>query len=265
MFLSEPARHLEALRTGHLKDLYSPTIPPRPMGLAVIPLTLLFLIVISGLILHKAYDVAAASSKSSSSGRSSSSSGGATGEKKGDDFVTREIAKRKAEKPEETKKRAKAVEAEFMGRLAKMDSERRGKEIERRKKEIEMLKKELARRKLPPTGLEWDWRKAEKSAKGKSSGGSEAKKDGGDKKDKDNEKEKAEKGEDKKEKPSALKSIAGKISGKDKDKDEGAVKAVKLKGGPGWAPADDAVAHAAIMGGAARAENMANNLVKQKA
>lgn len=147
-----------------------------------------------------------------------------------------------------------------------MDEETKKKEVDKRKKELATLKKELEKRKLPLVALDWDFDPKKGKGKSKSKG-----KEVG----KSNEKEKGDKGkvDDGAKEPGRLKKmLLGPLaSGPPKDTSLSSKKASKTssrdlpaEGGPGWKPADDAVAHAAIRGGASRAENMANSLVRQK-
>lgn len=214
-----------------------------------------------GKILGSAYDTETSQRKTSSSSKGENVEA----------WYIRELSKRKQETKEETIKRNKAQEDAFVGKLRNMDEEYRKKEVEKRKKELGMLKKELEKRKLPLVGLDWDFDKGK--SRGASKKGEKDKKSRGHKKEN---KEVEGRGSGGKEPGRLKKMLLGPLaSGPPKDTSLASKKtsksessttmaALPKEGGPGWKPADDAVAHAAIMGGAVRAENLANDLVQQK-
>lgn len=237
---------MSALRESSLKAYYSPNKPTLSLILLALLVTVACLIVLTGKILHPTYDSDTAARKSSSKGAEV------------DSWYVRELSKRKKEKEKETIARNKEQEASFVGRLAKMDKETRDREVKKRKQEMELLRKELTKRKLPLVGLDWDLDGKGKNKK-KSSGPSRSGK--GDDKAKSKEEGQSEKGQPGKIRKMLLGPLA---DGVPKETTSGGGKSLLKDGGPGWRPADDAVAHAAIRGGAARAESMANNLVAQK-
>lgn len=181
-----------------------------------------------------------------------------------DAWYIRELSKRKREKEKETVTRNKAQEAAFVGRLKKMDREMRRVEVGKKRKELEILRKELGKRKMPLVGLDWELGDGKSRAGGKSGTGKGSK--GEEKTRKGKEKEarapdtKGEAAVDAKPPGKLKKLLLGPLASGPKDRS----KSRSAAGGPGWKPADDAVAHAAIRGGAIRAESMANDLVAQK-
>jgi hypothetical protein len=226
-------------------------------------LTVAFLIILTGKILKPVYTSEAASRKTS---KSSSSKG-----ENVEAWYVRELSKRKAERPDATVKRNKEQERSLIGRLKAMDEERRGKEVAKRQEELKKLKKELERRKMPLVALDWDFAAGDKGGKRGSGSGSKGKRSGGT--DKDDVGKKSPEGGGGREPGRLKKLLLGPLSGgpprdtslsAKKASSSGGAMALPREGGPGWKPADDAVAHAAIRGGAVRAESLANSLVKQK-
>jgi len=241
--------HLTHLRESPLTPWYCPGRPYLPVGAIALIVAIILLIGATTKVLRPAY-------KSDTSARKAASKGEDV-----DAWHIRELSKRKKESEKETIERNKAQEASFIGRLKKMDGATREKELKKKKKELEALKKELQKRKMPLVALDWDLGVNDKDK------GREKYKDKG--KDRDKAKDKGKvKGKDKgqaksndKSEPSKLKKLllgplaSGSAQGPKSD---------LPSSGPGWKPADDAVAHAAIRGGAIRAESMANSLVAQK-
>lgn len=200
---------------------------------------------LTGKILHATYD------SDTSARKTAPSSKGADV----DPWHMRELAKRKKESEKETITRNKDQEASFVGRLAKMDKDARDKEVKKRKQEMELLRKGLTKRKLPLVALDWDYDGKGKAKRASGSGGSRNSSD----------KASSKEGAKNDKEPGKLKKmLLGPLAdGVSRDAGSGG-NSLPKEGGPGWKPADDAVAHAAIRGGAARAESIANNLIAQK-
>lgn len=213
---------------------------------------LLFILTIT-LLIGTTNKILASAYKTDTSARKAASKG-----EELDAWHVRELSKRKRESEKETIERNKAQEASFVGSLRKVDETTREKEVGKKRKELEALKKELQKRKMPLVALDWDF--GDTAKKGKKSTTDE--------KDKGKEGEKTSKdlGDGEAKSPGKLKKLllgplaSGPPQERSKRKNQG----LPAEGGPGWKPADDAVAHAAIRGGAIRAESMANNLVAQK-
>ncbi|KAK1921236.1 hypothetical protein DB88DRAFT_500095 [Papiliotrema laurentii] len=259
--ISVATRHLAALRNSALSPWYSTDKPPLALGLLIGIGIIAMLVVVTGKILHAAYDKDKIVARKTGKGQDIEA------------WYIRELQKRKVETEQETLKRDKAQEAAFVGRLRKMtDEEKRNKEIKTRREEIQMLKKELKRRKMPIIGLDWDFEGNKKKKNTAVSKGVDKLKGmvGVGKKDDPQTKSKQSQTSDGTKEPGKLKKmlLGPFASGPPKDTSLSANKpsaSGNVRSGPGWRAADDAVAHAAIRGGAARAENLANSLVKQKA
>ena len=172
------------------------------------------------------------------------------------------MQKRSSEKPEETKARVGKERKEWEAKLKGKSGQEKKKETDQRKKDEIQLKALLEKKKLPLIGL--DGVSSEKDAKTSKS------------KSKDDDGAKDEKaGKEKKSFGSKVKRLflGRQLSDaldrkKAEDKGEKPVVAVTTtlprEGGPGWKPADDAVAQAAIAGGAARAEAMGNQMAADR-
>ena len=234
---------------------YSPDRPSLPVAALCLILTVALLIAISNKLLSSAYVSDTVSRKAASKGEDV------------DAWYIRELSKRKRESEKQTVTRNKAQEAAFVGRLKKMDEKMRQVEVGKKRKELEILRKELGKRKMPLVGLDWelgDGKSGKSGAGGKSGTGKGSK--GEEKTRKGKEKEarvpdtKGEAAVDAKPPGKLKKLLLGPLASAPKERS----KSRSAAGGPGWKPADDAVAHAAIRGGAIRAESMANDLVAQK-
>ena len=237
---------------------YNPARPSPHIPLLVTFITAALLIVILGKVLGSAYDADAKSSSRSSSLGSS---------RNAEDWPSREMRKRKNEKEADTKARVEREVKEWKEKLGKMSSQDRAKAMEKRKKEVGLVKKELEKRKLSTKGLELYL--------GSSKGKDDAKDKEGKKDNDDKQKGKHKGGTSPREKTKTSNKIKGFFLGPPgsamRSKNASAEEGSKTKlfngvpaQGPGWKAADDAVAHAAIRGGAARAEELGNQLVAQK-
>ncbi|ORX41243.1 hypothetical protein BD324DRAFT_648123 [Kockovaella imperatae] len=242
--LSASEAHLKALRMSPFPG-FSVARPPLLPWVAALCALATLLIIALGKILGSAYDSEAKSiSASSSSSLSSSSSS------RGEAWPARELRKRKSEKDDETKIRLEKEVAAWRTSLKKMDDEEKEKAEEKRQKEVEAVRKELEKRKLSTKYLELylrgNSRGTERSSKGTPTKPAE---------------------------DSSKLKVSEKVKGflfgppgtamRTKKEDNVAVTKTPAQG-PGWRAADDAVAHAAIRGGAARAESLGNQLVAQK-
>lgn len=237
------------MREGVLAPWYSPDRASLFGAAIACILVIGFVIVVTGKVLGDAYD---ADKKNKSSSGSSRGSGGG----KEEAWYLRELRKRKGEKESETITRVGKDNKEWQAKLEKMKDEDKKKTVERRKKEIEVLRKELEKRKMPLVALEI----------GGASGSGKSKKVKGDSKP-PGDVVKADTGDKVKTSSKLKRFFLGPLADgppKDKSLTHPATMTLPAEGGPGWKPADDAIAHAAIRGGASRAENMANDLVKQK-
>lgn len=236
------------MREGVLAPWYSPDRASLFGAAIACILVIGFFIVITGSVLGEAYD---ADKKNKSSSGSSRGSGGG----KEEAWYLRELRKRKGEKESETITRVGKDDKEWQAKLEKMKDEDKKKTVERRKKEIEVLKKELEKRKMPLVALEMEGagKSKEKKVKGDSKPSGDV--------------VKADAGAKVKTSSKLKRFFLGPLSDgppKDKSLTHPATMTLPAEGGPGWKPADAAIAHGAIRGGASRAENMANDLVKQK-
>ena len=145
--------------------------------------------------------------------------------------------------------------------LGKMKGDERAKAMEKRAKEVEVVKKELKKRKLPIVGL--DLYIGSSKAKRDAEGESEKKNE---KKTEDEVKSSGRRRADENVKSSSKlkRFISRSAKGIDSnDKPAKTIHDVPAEG-PGWKAADDAIAHAAIRGGAVRAEDQAKKLLAEK-
>lgn len=202
--------------------------------------------------------------------RPPSSSRSGSSQDSGPDWIDRQVRKRAEEKddPQATEKRVGEEKKVWEAKLKKMAEADRGKAMKDRRNDEQRLLDQLRKKGLPIVGLDSVGVKKSRTEK--------------------REEKKAEKVEKKKEKEEngESRSFGSKVKraflGRqladslekrkaEKDAESGSagvvrtVQTTEVKGGPGWKAADDAVAQAAIEGGAMRAEALASRMNAEKA
>ena len=215
------------------------------------------LVVVTGKIIGDGYDTKPKRKDSSSSSSSSK-------DKEVSEWLQREIRKRK-EEDKDTKKTEQRVEKEKRGwkeGLEKMTEVDSGKAKKSRTADVSRLREELKKRGLPLVALEDPRSNAAKgkTVKTKTTSTATATRTTGEKRSFGSKVRRAFLG----------RQLSDAMERKKGGMGTGATTvttntAVISAGGPGWKAADEAVAQAAVAGGAARAESLANRTAAEKA
>ena len=260
-FESLADKHLAALREGPLASWYSPSPPNRLAALLTVIVSVALLIVITGIIIGDSYE-----HKDKDKGDSSSYS--RTSSTESSAWLARELRKRKdeAKEPETTEKRVAKENKDWEDKLAKRPDREREKYMKERTKDVDLLRESLRNSGLPLVALDVPGlKKANARARSKD----------------EKKVTKAEGGTgEKKSFGLALKRVflgrqladaLERRKAESRPEEGTAVVTTMLRsqvtaeGGPGWKAADDAVAHAAVSSGAARAEALAKRMAAEKA
>ena len=257
---SLPVRHLKSLREGSLASWYSPRPPSLFTGLLMSFLTIFIVYHLAKKLIGDGYD-----SEPKSNTSNTSQSGQPSSHNDSEAWLQRELRKREQEKgdPQVTEKRVKEERQKWEESLESKPDMARSKEMKARGREEQQLRSQLQKRGLPLVGFSG-------TSKSKKDKKEEGKRDDGNRKEKERNTHVEEKRGERKSFGSKLKraflgrqlsdSVNRLDSNEDHRKTQSRETKIPLAGGPGWRPADEAVAQAALAGGEARAEALGNRM-----